>query len=457
MTYINTIVEKQREFFLTGQSRNENFRLKNLRALKDALDLYKDRLIGALKIDLNKSVFESHMSELLLIYEEIRFAEKNLLDWMEPEREITSMAALPGKSYTVYEPLGVNLIISPWNYPAMLTLDPLVAAIAAGNTCIIKVSDKTKHTGEVLREMLNSSFSKEYIYVVDNKKVSKDELLDQKYDHIFFTGSSKVGKTIMKKASENLTKVTLELGGKSPCIVDETANIKLAAKRIMWGKLLNAGQTCVAPDYILAHKDIKEELMAELKAFAIEFFGPNQIDNPDYPKIINKDALTRLKSLLTWQSIYYGGESDVDKEKIQPTIVDVEDFNNKLMKEEIFGPILPVIEYENIFSVINKLNNLDKPLALYMFSEDSTHVDRVMYDVSYGNGCVNDTIMQITSTYLEFGGVGKSGMGGYHGKYGFMNFSNRKSVMDRATSVDINLRYPPYSKGQSALIKFLEK
>lgn len=457
MTDIKTIVKIQREFFHTGQSRNENFRLRNLRALKDALDRFKDELIAALKIDLNKSVFESHMSEIMLVYEEIRFAEKNLLDWMKPEREITPMTALPGKSYTVYEPLGVNLIISPWNYPVMLTLDPLVAAIASGNTCIIKVSSKTKHTGKVLREMINSSFPEEYIYVVDNEEVSKDELLDQEYDHIFFTGSSKAGKTIMRKAADNLTKVTLELGGKSPCIVDETANIKLAAKRIMWGKLLNAGQTCVAPDYILAHKDIKEELMIELKAFAIEFFGANPIDNPDYPKIINEDAFIRLKSLLNWQDIYYGGKTDIEKEKIEPTIVNVADFNNKLMKDEIFGPILPIIEYEDIFTLINELKILDKPLALYMFSEDQSNIDRVMFDLSYGNGCVNDTIMQIASTYLEFGGVGKSGTGGYHGKYGFMNFSNRKSIMNRATSVDINLRYPPYSKGQSALMRLLEK
>lgn len=294
MTDIKTIVNKQREFFLTGQSRNENFRLRSLNKLREGLDLYKERIVEALKKDLNKSEFESHMSELMLINDEIKFAEKNLLDWMKPEREITPMAALPGKSYTVYEPLGVNLIISPWNYPVMLTLDPLVGAIAAGNTAVIKVSAKSKYTGDVLRDMLNNTFPSDYIYVIDNEETSKDDLLDQNYDHIFFTGSSKVGKSIMKKASENLTKVTLELGGKSPCIVDETANIKLAAKRIVWGKLLNAGQTCVAPDYILAHKDIKDELMLELKTYILEFFGPNPIDNPDYPKIIDGKAFDRL-------------------------------------------------------------------------------------------------------------------------------------------------------------------
>ena len=457
MTDIKTIVNKQREFFLTGQSRNENFRLRSLNKLREGLDLYKERIVEALKKDLNKSEFESHMSELMLIYDEIKFAEKNLLDWMKPEREITPMAALPGKSYTVYEPLGVNLIISPWNYPVMLTLDPLVGAIAAGNTAVIKVSAKSKYTGDVLRDMLNNTFPSDYIYVIDNEETSKDDLLDQNYDHIFFTGSSKVGKSIMKKASENLTKVTLELGGKSPCIVDETANIKLAAKRIVWGKLLNAGQTCVAPDYILAHKDIKDELMLELKTYILEFFGPNPIDNPDYPKIIDGKAFDRLYSLLLNQNIYFGGRVDRTSEKIEPTIVDGVDFSNKLMEEEIFGPIFPILVYDDLFVLINKLKTFDKPLALYMFSEDESHIDRVMYDLSYGNGWVNDTIMQITSTYLEFGGVGKSGMGGYHGKFGFMNFSNRKSVMDRATSVDINLRYPPFAKGQTSVIKLLEK
>ncbi|MDD7305602.1 MAG: aldehyde dehydrogenase family protein [Peptoniphilaceae bacterium] len=457
MTDIKTIVKDQREFFLTGQSRNENFRLRNLRALKEGLDIYKDEIIKALNKDLNKSSFESHMSELMLVYEEIRFAEKNLLEWMKPQRAITPMAALPGKSYTVYEPLGVNLIISPWNYPVMLSLDPLVGAIAAGNTSILKLSSKSENTTKVLRKMINNTFPENYIYAIDNEETSKEELLEEKFDHIFFTGSARVGKTIMEKASRNLSKLTLELGGKSPCIVDESANIELAAKRIMWGKLLNAGQTCIAPDYIIAHKAIKDKLMLELKSFAIEFFGANPIENPDYPKIINKNALERLQGLLVGENIYFGGRVDKDLQKIEPTIVDKLSFDNKLMKEEIFGPILPVLEYEDIFALINKLKTLEKPLALYMFSEDRAHIDRIMYDLSYGNGCVNDTIMQIASTYLEFGGVGNSGMGGYHGKYGFINFSNRKSIMDRPTHIDINLRYPPYSKGQTALVKLLEK
>lgn len=457
MTDIKTIVKKQREFFNTGQTRNEDFRLRNIKLLREAIDKYRDKLFNGLKEDLNKSAFESMVSELLLVYDEIRFVEKNLLDWMEPKRETTPVTSMPGKSYTIYEPLGVNLIISPWNYPVMLSLDPLIGAMAAGNTAVIKVSSKTKNTSKVIREMINSTFPEDYIYVVDNDEVSKDELLDQRYDHILFTGSSKVGKTIMNKASNNLTKVTLELGGKSPCIVDESANIELAAKRIMWGKLLNAGQTCIAPDYILAHEDIVDDLKVSLKTAIIEFFGENPIENPDYPKIINKEAFLNLSSLLEGEDIYFGGRANLEKEKIEPTIVDIEGFDNKLMKDEIFGPILPIITYKDIFTLINKLKTLEKPLALYIFSEDQAHIDRVMYDVSYGNGCVNDTIMQIASTYLEFGGVGNSGMGGYHGKYGFMNFSNRKSVMKRATSVDINLRYPPYTKGQKAIMRLIEK
>lgn len=457
MKKLKEIVLKQREFFLSGRTRNENFRIKNLKILKKSIDDYKDKLINGLKKDLNKSIFETHMSEIVLIYDELKFFEKNLLDWMKKERAITPILSMPAKSYTIYEPLGVNLIISPWNYPVILTLQPLIAAIGAGNTAIIKVSNKSKYTGEVLKEMINKSFPQEYIYVIDENEISKEELLEEKYDHIFFTGSSFVGKKIMKKASENLTKITLELGGKSPCIVDETADIDLSAKRIMWGKLLNAGQTCVAPDFIIAHKDIKEKLIKKLKYYSIVFFGPNPLDNPDYPKIINKDSFTRLKTLLENENICFGGKSEIEKLKIEPSIVKINGFDNKLMQKEIFGPILPIIEYENIFNIINKLKTLDKPLALYIFSRDQSHIDRVIYDLSYGNACINDTIMQITSKYLEFGGVGNSGLGSYHGKSGFVNFSNKKSIMDRKIGIDTNLRYPPYKKEKSSLLKLIEK
>lgn len=457
MTDIKQIVKSQREYFLSGQTRNEHFRKRNLEKLKNLLDKYQDRIIEALKKDLNKSSFEAHMTELSFVYEEINFAIKNLESWMKKERVITPMQSLPGRSFTFYEPLGVTLIISPWNYPVMLTIDPLVASIAAGNTSIIKTSKKTKNTSLVLQEMINENYPEEYIYLVDSNEVSHDYLLSQRYDHIFFTGSTEAGKSVMKKASENLTKVTLELGGKSPCIVDESADLRFAAKRIMWGKLLNAGQTCVAPDYLVVHKDVKERLLVWLKTYAIEYFGENAIINDDYPKIIDEKAFYRLTGLIQREDIYFGGRYDRDLLKIEPTIINNVSWNNKLMDKEIFGPILPVLEYEDIFDLINKIKNLEKPLALYIFSEDQAHIDRVLNDISYGSACLNDTIMQIASPYLEFGGVGNSGMGGYHGKYGFINFSNRKSLIERSTNVDINIRYAPYSKAQKKIIKAIEK
>jgi aldehyde dehydrogenase (NAD+) len=457
MTDIKTIVKNQREFFLTGQTRNENFRIRNLEKLKDLLTKYKDQLILALKEDLSKSSSESRLTEIGPLYEELNHTLKNLKERMKPERVNTPTKALPGRSYIVYEPLGVTLIISPWNYPVNLSIDPLIAAISSGNTAILKLSRKTKNTTSVIKNMINDNFPSDYIYVVDNEETSHKALLEEKYDHIFFTGSQEVGKEIMTKAASNLTKVTLELGGKSPCIVDESADLKISARRIMWGKLLNSGQTCVTPDYLLVHKDVKKELMSELRSAALEFFGTNPLDNPDYPKIIDEKAFIRLTSLLQGQDIYFGGNYDAKKQKIEPTIVDKVGRDNKLMEREIFGPILPVLEYQDIFALINKLKSLDKPLALYFFSQDESHIDRVMNDLSFGSGSINDTVLQISSPFLEFGGVGESGMGGYHGKYGFMNFSNRKAILDKSLNMDIKLRYPPYSKGAENIIKTFEK
>ncbi|MDU2202600.1 MAG: aldehyde dehydrogenase family protein, partial [Anaerococcus hydrogenalis] len=357
------------------------------------------------------------------------------------------------KSFTRYEPLGLTLVISPWNYPFLLAIDPIVNAISSGNTIILKTSRKAFYTSKIIKKILDDSFDRSFIYCIDNEKVSHDELLSYKYDHIFFTGSSKVGRIIMEKASKNLSKVTLELGGKSPCIVDESANLKFAAKRIIWGKLLNSGQTCVAPDYLLVHKDVKDELLKLMKQAIFEFFGDRAIENPDYPRIIDRKALDRLVSLMEGQDIYTGGLYNSKTLKIEPTIIDNVDFSNKIMKEEIFGPILPVIEYEDIFKSIEKLKFMDKPLAMYIFSEDQDHIDRLTYDLSSGGVCINDTIMHLSNPNIEFGGVGESGTGGYHGKYGFMNFSNRKSIMIRSNNIDINLKYPPYSKGQEKVIK----
>lgn len=453
MNELEKIIEEQKIFFRTGKTNTEDFRKKALIKLKNSIKKYRDDILYALKMDLNKSTTESYISEIANVYGEIDFALKNLSDWMKDKSEITNIEAAPAKSFTRYEPLGLTLVISPWNYPFLLAIDPIVNAISSGNTIILKTSRKAFYTSKIIKKLLDDSFDRSFIYCVDNEKVSHDELLSYKYDHIFFTGSSKVGRIILEKASKNLSKVTLELGGKSPCIVDESANLKFAAKRIIWGKLLNSGQTCVAPDYLLVHKDVKDELLKLMKQAIFEFFGDRAIENPDYPRIIDRKALDRLVSLMEGQDIYTGGLYNSKTLKIEPTIIDKVDFSNKIMKEEIFGPILPVIEYEDIFKLIEKLKFMDKPLAMYIFSEDQDHIDRLTYDLSSGGVCVNDTIVHLSNPNIEFGGVGESGTGGYHGKYGFMNFSNRKSIMIRSNNIDINLKYPPYSKGQEKVIK----
>lgn len=453
MNELEKIIEEQKIFFRTGKTNTEDFRKKALIKLKNSIKKYRDDILYALKMDLNKSTTESYISEIANVYGEIDFALKNLSDWMKDKSEITNIEAAPAKSFTRYEPLGLTLVISPWNYPFLLAIDPIVNAISSGNTIILKTSRKAFYTSKIIKKILDDSFDRSFIYCVDNEKISHDELLSYKYDHIFFTGSSKVGRIIMEKASKNLSKVTLELGGKSPCIVDESANLKFAAKRIIWGKLLNSGQTCVAPDYLLVHKDVKDELLKLMKQTIFEFFGDRAIENPDYPRIIDRKALDRLVSLVEGQDIYTGGLYNSKTLKIEPTIIDNVDFSNKIMKEEIFGPILPVIEYEDIFKLIEKLKFMDKPLAMYIFSEDQDHIDRLTYDLSSGGVCINDTIMHLSNPNIEFGGVGESGTGGYHGKYGFMNFSNRKSIMIRSNNIDINLKYPPYSKGQEKVIK----
>ena len=457
MIELEKVIDEQKIFFKTGITNTEEFRKKALMNLKNSIKKYRDEILYALKMDLNKSETEAYISEIASSYSEIDFALKNLSEWMKDKRETTNTESMPAKSFTRYEPLGLTLIISPWNYPFLLAIDPIINAISSGNTVILKTSRKASYTSKIVKKLLDENFDRSLIYCVDNEKISHDEILSYKYDHIFFTGSSKVGRIIMKKASENLTKVTLELGGKSPCIVDESANLKFAAKRIIWGKLLNSGQTCVAPDYLLVHKDIKNELLKLMKQTIFEFYGDRALENPDYPKIIDEKSFYRLVSLIEGQNIFTGGLYNSKSLKIEPTIINDVDFSNKIMKEEIFGPILPVIEYENIFEIIEKLQKMDKPLSMYIFSEDQNNIDRLTYDLSSGGVCINDTIMHITNPNLEFGGVGESGMGGYHGKFGFINFSNRKSIMIRSNNIDIKLKYPPYSKAKEKIIKKIFK
>lgn len=452
---LSNVVDLQREYFYSGETKTIDFRIANLKKLRDLIEMFEDNILMALSKDLGKSNFEAYASELTMAYDEIELAIENLEKWMAPIKEKTSVTAMPAKSYTLYEPLGLTLIISPWNYPFLLAIDPIIGAMAAGNTIILKASRKSKHTTELLNHIINANFDPNYLFVVDNNKVSHDELLSYKYDHIFYTGGYKVGKHIMEKASKNLSKITLELGGKSPAIVDREANISLAARSVAWGNTINAGQTCVSPDYILVHSAVKEKFVNELKRALFEFYGPNFLTNHDYPKIINKDHLNNLTNLLDGQDIIYGGRFDRELCKLEPTIVDNIDFNNKLMDEEIFGPIFPIITYNNINDILYKIKTLPKPLALYLFTENQRLVDKVMYNVEFGNGMVNGTIMMVSNPYLEFGGVGYSGQGGYHGYHGFQNFSNKKSIM-HSSSIEIKAKYPPYDDRRLKILRKLK-
>ena len=449
------IVNLQREYFYSGQTKTYDFRIYNLKKLRAIIEMFEDNILMALAKDLGKSNFESYTTEILMLYEEIDMAIENLEEWMNPIIEKTPITSMPAKSYTLYEPMGITLIISPWNYPFQLAMDPLIGAIGAGNTVILKTSRKSKETSKLIRSILNKNFDPEFIYVVDNDQVIHDELLSYNYDHIFYTGGSAVGKTIMEKASKNLSKVTLELGGKSPTIVERDADISLAARSIAWGNTVNAGQTCVSPDYILVHGSIKEKFIEELEKALFEFYGLDPLLSSDYPRIINDDHLYKLVGLLDGQDIIYGGRYNSKTLKLEPTIVDNVDFDNKLMEEEIFGPIFPIITYTNLNEILYKVKTLAKPLALYLFTNDERIKEKVMYNMEFGNGMVNGTLMMVSNPNLSFGGVGYSGQGGYHGYYGFQNFSNRKSIMLSNGQLDMKIKYPPYDNGKLNLIKKL--
>lgn len=449
---MNGIVNEQRKYFnvikndiagLEGIGGSYQFRLSNLIRLKNGLKKHEKKLMKALREDLCKSEFEAVMSEALPVYAEISNAIKHLKGWMKPKKVWTPLAAFPGRSLIYPEPHGVALIISPWNYPIQLPLEPLVSSIAAGNCTILKLSELSPYSSAALADMIKDTFQECYVAAVQGDASVSTALLQEKFDYIFFTGSPRVGKIVMKAAAENLTPVTLELGGKSPCVVDKTANIELAAKRIVWGKFLNAGQTCIAPDYIFAYNDIHEKLIEHMEHYIKEFYTDDPLSNEDYPKIINRDNFDRLLGLIDGDKVVYGGKCDESRLKIEPTIMTEITHYDRVMENEIFGPILPILNYENLSEVEDFINARPKPLAFYVFTEDKSVEDRLIERVSFGGGCVNDTVMHIISSRLPFGGVGNSGMGSYHGKFGFDTFSHFKGVLKKASFWDIALRYPP--------------
>lgn len=439
---LKSIVEKQRKFFKTKATKSVEFRINMLQKLEKVIHTNEKQILSALYEDLSKSEAEGYLTEIGIVYSEIHEALKKVKKWSKPKRVRGSLGTFPAKSYVYSEPYGVVLIMAPWNYPFNLSLSPLVAAIAAGNCAVIKCSKESKNTSKIIRDIINKTFEEEYIYCVDSE-FDYDEILHQRYDFIFFTGSARVGKIIMRVASENLIPVSLELGGKSPCIIDETADIKLSAKRIVWGKLLNAGQTCVSIDYIVVHKNVKEELIKYLQK-EIELRYPDAVNNKSYPKIINTRHYERLLNLIKTESNVIGGKSNDNERKIEPTIFPDVYFDHEIMKDEIFGPLLPIIEYDDIDKVIDIIKEREKPLACYIFSQRKENVEYIINSLSYGGGCVNDTIMQLANSHIPFGGVGNSGMGSYHGKHGFDLLSHKKGIVKNKTILDLPFRYAPF-------------
>lgn len=441
------LIQKQRDFFQTEKTKELSFRMEALQTLRSAIKGAEAELSQSLKEDLNKSAFDAYSTEIGIVLEEIRFTLKNLQSWAKPRRVKTPMTHIGSKGYIYPEPYGVTLIIAPWNYPFQLAIAPLIGAIAAGNTAILKPSELTPKTSEILARLIQANFPEEYITVIEGGVETSQALLEQKFDYIFFTGSVPVGKIIMEAASKHLTPVTLELGGKSPCIVHEDANLKVAAKRIAWGKFMNAGQTCIAPDYLYVHKRIKKEFLTELKHAIKELYGESPLQNNHFTKIVSERHFNRLQGFLDNGTVFAGGGSLAEEQKIEPTVLTDVSWDDKVMEDEIFGPILPVLDYDNLKDTLQKINEHPKPLALYIFSESKQVQDTVLNTVSFGGGCINDTVYHISSPYLPFGGVGNSGTGSYHGKGSFDTFSHEKSILKQTTRFDIPLRYPNFKNG----------
>lgn len=448
---IQKIVENQRAFFAQEKTKSMAFRLYALKKLQRAIKEEIPQIKKALYQDLGKHNFESSMTEIYMALDDLDYIIKHFPKWAQTKYVKAPIAHFPSKSFVCKEPYGVVLIMAPWNYPFLLNISPLVGAIAAGNCVVLKPSEYAPATSKLLKEMMGKIFPPEYVTLVEGGKEENSELLKQRFDYIFFTGSVPVGKIVMQAAAKNLTPITLELGGKSPCIVDDTANIKVAARRIVFGKYLNAGQTCIAPDYLLVQENVKEELITAMQLEIRKFFGKNPIQSSELPKIINQKHFERLQNLLLGERIITGGNTD-GVSRIEPTIVGDVSPESPLMQEEIFGPILPVLTFEKMSEAISFVNKREKPLALYLFTTNKTNEKRVVTGCSFGGGCINDTIVHIANNKTPFGGVGYSGMGHYHGKYSFDTFTHEKSILKKSNAIDISFRYHPYKKYKEKLI-----
>ena len=441
---IQSLLEKQRAYYRSGATIPVKFRIEQLKKLYSAVKKYQNEINDALTSDLGKSHYEGFMCESGLVLTEISYMIKHTRKFAKRKTVATPLAQFHSHSYKQPVPYGNTLIMSPWNYPFLLTLDPLADAIAAGNTAIVKPSAYSPATSRIVEKIIKECFAPEYIAVVTGGRAENTALLDQKFDFVFFTGSQAVGKEVLRHTAEHLTPAVLELGGKSPCIVDSSANIKLAAKRIVWGKYLNCGQTCVAPDYILCERSVKDEFVKAVVSEIKKQYGANPLENKDYGKIINEKHFARLSTLIDKNKVVIGGNTNPDTYQIAPTVMDNVTYDDAVLGEEIFGPIMPILTFDDFDAVVDELKTKDKPLALYLFTSDKKHIKRVTTELSYGGGCINDVVIHLATSAMGFGGVGESGMGGYHGKDGFDAFSHYKSIVDKKTWLDLPMRYQPF-------------
>ena len=452
---MKNIVSEQRAFFYTHQTKSIDYRLKQLSKLEKLLKSNESLLNEAIYKDFKKSVFDTYATELALIYHDIKYAKKNIYKWSKVKRVGTNFLNFPAKSYIVPEPLGVCLVIGAWNYPYQLTLSPVVAAIAAGNTVVIKPSEIAPHTSSLMAKLINENFDSKYLKVIEGGVVETTLLLENKFDKIFFTGSPQVGKIIYQAAAKNLTPVTLELGGKSPAFVTEECNLKMTVKRLVWAKFINAGQTCIAPDYVLVHKSIEKQFLELLK---IEIEKEKySTENGNYTQIINHKNLERLSNMIPSDKVYHGGGVNTLDRVIEPTVLQGVTFDDEVMIEEIFGPILPVLPYEDLEVAISYVNNNPKPLSCYLFSTKKSVKKNILRKISFGGGAINEAIMHIANPKLPFGGVGNSGIGSYHGEAGFKSFTHYKSILDKSNLIELSLKYHPHSERKLSWIRFFMK
>jgi len=453
---IRRALESQRAFFDGNRTRDLNYRKGKLRALREVVQRHEAKLLEALRADLGKPPFESYVGEVAFLYDEIKFTLKNLDRWARPRRVRTPLLQAPASSWIYSEPLGIVLIIGPWNYPLQLMVAPLIGAIAAGNLAVLKPSELAPATAEAIARMIPEVFSPEEVVVYNGGAEVTQKILAERFDHIFFTGGLAVGKIVLQAAAQYLTPVTLELGGKSPCIVDKSVDLDVTARRIVWGKFFNAGQTCVAPDYLFVPRALKQPLLDRMKKEIVNFFGSDPVRSRDFARIINQRHFDRLIALIDPSKVATGGKSDRPQRYIEPTLLTSVATDDKIMQDEIFGPLLPILEYDQLDEAIGFVNSRPKPLAFYFFSNDKTQTERVLGSVPFGGGCVNDTLIHLGNPHLPFGGVGESGMGAYHGQFGFDTFSHRKSVTKRSFLFDVKMRYPPYRDRLEVIKKWLK-